>query len=421
MTKVWIAALVIASAVVSALAVSIYKQRSESGPVKAPARTVLYYRDPMHPSYTSPRPGKAPDCGMELEPVYADEGNTEAGRNAPAMPGVIKVSRDQQQMMGLRVAMVEKSAATGTLRTVGRVLAEEDRTFSVTAGGEGWVTQVLPGTTTGDLVKKGQALAVVYGRDYATAQRTFLYALRSLESSRGANLGDYQDQPAVVLREARLVLQNMGFGDAQIEQLEKTRQIVLDIKLTSPADGVIVVRDVSQQKKFERGNELFRIADLSRVWISADLFGDEARNIRSGATAVVSLPDRPATKLRATVSEALSRFDAKSRTLKLRLEAENPGLVLRPDMFVNLEFAIRLPEAVTVPAESVVESGARKVVFVERVSGVFEPRTVETGWRLGGRVEILAGLKPGETIAVSGSFLLDSESRMKAGDANGHD
>jgi len=417
MTKVWLAAIAGATVVVSALAVSMHKRQSETG---HPQKAILYYRDPMHPSYTSNKPGKAPDCGMELEPVYEDPRDS-GTKAALALRGGIRLSQDQQQMLGVKVADVEKSAATGAFHTIGRVVVEEDRIFPVTAGGEGWVTQLSPGTATGDFVKKGQALAVVYGREYATAERTFLYALRSLESSRSANLGDYQDQPVVVMQEARLVLQNMGFGEAQIQQLEKNRQVILDIRLTAPADGVIVARNVFVQRKFDRGAELFRIADLSRVWISADLFGDEAQQIRAGATAVVSLPDRPATKFHAIVSPSLSLFDEKSRTLKVRLEVENAGSILRPDMFVNLEFSIRLPEAVSVPSESVVESGSTKTVFVKQVGGIFEPRIVETGWRLGGRTQILKGLKPGEAIAVSGNFLLDSESRMRAADTHGHD
>lgn len=422
MKKVWLAGLLLSLAVVAALALFFYGNRGSSAPARAQVaeRAILYYRDPMHPSYSSDRPGKAPDCGMDLEPVYADERNPTPGEGTPTRSGLIRVSQEQQRMMGLTVARAEKSAAPGTLRTIGRVLAAEDRTFSITAGGEGWVTEVLPGTSTGDVVKKGQPLAVVYGRDYATAERTFLYALRSFESSRNANLGEYQDQPAVVLREARLILQNMGFGEEQIQQLERTRQVVLDVRLTSPADGVILARGVSLHKKFEKGEPLFRVADLSRVWISADLFGEDAQNIRSGMTARVTVPDRPAIRLRAVVSDALARFDAASRTTKVRLDAENPGFLLRPDMFVNLEFAISSPEAVTVPAESVLETATRKTVFVERGNGVFEPQPVHTGRRLGGRIEILEGVKPGEQIAVSGSFLLDSESRMRA-DSNGHD
>src|SRR5262249_19574962 len=152
-----------------------------------------------------------------------------------------------------------------------------------------------------------------------------------------------------------------------------------------------------------------------------DLFGDDASRIREGATATVSVPDRPSTKVRATVSDALSKFDEQSRTLKLRLEAENPGLVLRPDMFVNVELLVRLPQGLTVPSESVVTSESRQTVFVQQTPGVFEARSVETGWRFAGRVQIVQGLKADEVVASSGSFFLDSEDRLRATDANGHD
>jgi Cu(I)/Ag(I) efflux system membrane fusion protein len=419
MKKVWLAALVSVTAAVSLLAISIYKHRNETGSSGAPARTVLYYRDPMHPSYTSDRPGKAPDCGMTLEPVYADQNTSSAVPLVP--PGTVQVSRERQQMIGVRLGRVERSSTTQTLRTLGRVVLGEDRVFPVIAGGEGWVTQILPGTATGNTVGKGQSLVLVYGREYTTVQRALLFALRATENSPPVIPGDYQDQPAQTLQEARLVLQNMGFGDAQIQQLTKTRQVTLDIALTAPAAGVIIARNVFPKQKFDRGAELFRIADLSHVWIIADLFGNDAGYIRSGATALMSLPDRPGTTFRATVGEALPRFDGGSRTLKLRLEAENPDLILRPDMFVDLGFPIRLPEGTTVPAEAVIESGMRKTVFVVRGQGIFEPRTVETGWRFGGRVQILHGLSPGESIVVSGNFLLDSESRMRQGDAGGHD
>jgi Cu(I)/Ag(I) efflux system membrane fusion protein len=226
--------------------------------------------------------------------------------------------------------------------------------------------------------------------------------------------GDIQDQPAQTWREARLVLQKMGFGEDQIQQLATTRQVALDVSLTAPASGIVVMRNVFANQEFARGAELFRIADLSHVWIVADLFGDEAAYVRSGAAALVSLPNRPATTLRATVGEALPRFDGESRTLKLRMEADNPHLILRPDMPVDLEFRITLPEAITVPADAVVDSGLRKTVFADRGDGTFEPRSVETGWRFGGRVQIVHGLNAGESIVVAGTFLLDSELRMHA-------
>jgi hypothetical protein len=264
MTKVWLAALVGATVVVSAVAVSMHKRHSETSTPQSSAGAILYYRDPMHPSYTSDKPGKAPDCGMELEPVYKDTRDSDA-KTALTLPGTIRLNPEQRQMIGVTLASVEKSAAAGTLRTIGRVVVEEDRVFPVTAGGEGWVTQLSPGTATGDFVKKGQALAVVYGREYATAERTFLYALRSLESSRSANLGDYQDQPAVVIQEARLVLQNMGFRDAQIQQLEKNRQIIWTSS-SPPADGVIVARNILCNE-FDRGAGSFE----SRILACVDL------------------------------------------------------------------------------------------------------------------------------------------------------
>ena len=298
---------------------------------------------------------------------------------------------------------------------------DEDRVFPLSAAGDGWVTRILSGTATGNTVRKGQPLVVVYARDYTAAERTFLYAMRALENPPPVAPGDYQNQPAQTLQEARLVLQNMGFGEAQIEQLAKTRQVMLDVPLTAPASGVIVTRNVFLKQAFGRGVELFRIADLSHVWIVADLFGDDAAYVQRGATARLSLTNRSAPPLRATVGEALSPFDGESRTLKLRLGADNPHLILRPGMPVDLEFQVTLPEAVHVPADAVVDSGLRKTVFVDRGGGSFESRVVETGWRFGGRVQIVHGLNPGESIVVSGTFLLDSESHMRQGNSGRHD
>jgi RND family efflux transporter MFP subunit len=301
------------------------------------------------------------------------------------------------------------------------VALDETRIFPLTAGGEGWVTQVLSGTT-GSTVQKGQPLVSVYGREYTSAQRTFLYALRASQySPPPPPQDDYQDLASVAAQEARITLQNMGFADAQIDRIAKARQVMLDIPLAAPAAGVIVARNVFPKQKFERGTELFRIADLSHVWIIADLFGDDAGYIHGGDTALVSLPDRPGIKLRARVAQALASFDGRSRTLKLRLEADNPKLILRPDMFVDLEFRTRLPKAITVPTAAVVETGSRKAVFVDLGEGKFEAREVETGWRSGDRVQIVSGLRPGESIVVSGNFLLDSETRMRKDDSRGHD
>jgi RND family efflux transporter MFP subunit len=174
----------------------------------------------------------------------------------------------------------------------------------------------------------------------------------------------------------------------------------------------VTVRNVSTGLRFDKGTELYRIADLSRVWILADLFENEASYFKPGRTVKVTLREQKKT-FTAKVSSVLPQFDSATRTLKLRLEVDNPGHTLRPDMFVDVEIPVTFPPAVTVPADAILDSGIKKTVFVDRGNGIFEPRLVETGWRFGNRVEIKSGLKPGERIVVSGNFLIDSESKME--------
>ncbi len=215
---------------------------------------------------------------------------------------------------------------------------------------------------------------------------------------------------------AKLELYSLGVGDYQIQEIARTKKLSSDIEIRSPVTGIVISRSISPQQRFGGGVELFRIADLSRVWIIADVYEAETNYIKPGMTAKVSLPHQGKTFL-ARVTDVPPQFDPATRTLKVRLETENPGLVLRPDMFVDMEFQITFPQAITVSADALLDSGIRKTVFVDLGDGVFEPREVETGWRFGNRVEIVKGLKPGERIAMSGTFLIDSESRLEMASA----
>ena len=376
----------------------------------ASPRRILYYRDPMHPSYTSSRPGKAPDCGMALEPVYAND--------VSSRPGSIVVSPEQQQVLGVHLGQVERNSFTRTIRALGRVAPQENRLFPVIASADGWVRRVS-GIQTGSVVRKGDPLVWIYGREYMNTQRAFVYALRSLETALRIPSGDYQDTPRFALQEARQNMQNMGFNEAQIEHIASSRQAVLEVELCTPSSGVVLARNAYPQQRFDRGAELFRIADLTEVWIVADLFG-AAESIHPGSSARITYPDHPGILGQATVIEALPRFDSDARAEQIRLRFANPALKLKPDMSLNVEFAIPMPVATIVPSDAVIDSGTDKTVFVQTTPGVFEPRSVETGFHFDGKIQILAGLKPGETIVVSGNFLLDSESRTRRGDA-GHD
>ena len=184
--------------------------------------------------------------------------------------------------------------------------------------------------------------------------------------------------------------------------------------LTAPASGFVVARSAYPRQRFDRDVELFRIADLTRVWLVADLPPDDPADVPAG-TAGDRARARRAETLAATVSGALPGFDAESRTATLRLEADNPGLALRPDMLVDVELPVVVPDVTTVPASAVIEAEGGATVFIAQGDGRFEPRVVRTGRRFGDRVEISSGLAPGESIVVAGAFFVDAERRMRSG------
>jgi YHS domain-containing protein len=210
----------------------------------------------------------------------------------------------------------------------------------------------------------------------------------------------------------RNVLVNFGFTDYQIKAIFSGVNPGINMEVRSPIEGFILSRNVSPGLRFDRGVEFFRIADLTKIWVLADIFENEASLYQPGKQVKIELPYLNRA-LSARVSKVLPQFDPATRTLKLRLEADNPGFILRPDMFVNVEIPISGPPAIIVSTEAVFDSGLKKTVFVDRGNGFFEPRPVETGRFLGERVEITKGLKPGEKIVISGNFLIDSEARLQ--------
>ncbi len=400
-----------------------WQQRRGTGGVVA-GRKILHYVDPMHPAYTSDRPGIAPDCGMQLEPVYADGGGpeTSAPGHAPDPAGTVTVSGEQQQLFGVRVAAVERSPATRQVRLFGRVTPDEARVFVLNAALEGNI-RALSSATTGSRVRKGQWLGSFFSGETRTPLQAFMTALDVedqdplLQKTRSGVRVSAGGTPKSATQFTVERLRGFGMTTEQIEETRRTRTIPIDIDIRSPVDGFVLSRNVSVGQKYERGAEWFRIANLDRVWILADVTEEEARQLRPGATATISIPSR-GEKLTARVATVLPQFDPATRTLKVRLEAGNPDLMLRPDMFVDVELGIQLPPAIRVSRDAVVNAGQRKVVFVERAAGSFAPREVETGSRAGDEVEIVRGLSPGERVVVSGTFLVDSESRLRAA-ANG--
>lgn len=376
------------------------------------ARKVLYWVDPMHPSYKSDKPGIAPDCGMALEPVYAD---TELPSGSSVPPNAVKVSPDKQQLIGVQVGRVERTPLSRSIATIGRVAVDETRIYRVITNADGWVRQLSP-VSSGSLVRKDDLLLSLTVRDVLTAEQTFFYGLWAVDryQKEGAEGPDQMKIAEGQVKSGYDALVNYGMSARQIEELRRTRTPTPDIDLRSPVTGVVLSRSVFTNQRYERGAEFFRVADLSRVWVLADVFANDAPSIRPGMIVRVALPYSGGVAFDGRVSDALPAFDTASRTFKVRIEVENARYVLRPDMFVDVQFAIGQPAALTVPVDAIVDSGHRRIVFVDRGNGFFEPRTVEAGARVGDRVEVISGLMESERIVVSGNFLLDSEARMKA-------
>ncbi|HEY3275423.1 MAG TPA: efflux RND transporter periplasmic adaptor subunit [Syntrophorhabdaceae bacterium] len=335
------------------------------------------------------------------------------GRETPPRDGAVNISVEKQQLMGVKLAVARKTAGSDTLRVLGRVAPDETRIYRINAATDGWVRKVLP-VTTGSIVRRDQLLATFYAPEFFSAMKAYLYGIRSLERFQKNNEGKEQtDTTDANIENYRNALRNLGMTEHQLDEIMRTRQGSGNVEIRAPQSGFVLLRNISEGERFQRGTELYRIADLSHVWVLADIFENESRYFTPGLQARVVHPGLNKS-FRARVSHVLPQFDSGSRTLKVRLETDNPGFLLRQDMFVDVELPVTLPPATTVPADAVLDSGLKKTVFVAKGEGTFEPRKVETGWRMGGMVEIIKGLVPGERIVVSGNFLLDSESRMKS-------
>jgi len=393
-----------------------YMANRPNGPAAAtdsatPAPT---YSCPMHPQYTSDRQGDCPICGMRLEPAGAGgTGGTSASAGL-GTPGMVVVGTGMQQLIGVRMDEVRRTSSSHVLRVPGRIAVDDQRLHRIIAAADGWIVE-LRQNTVGRFVEKNQLLASYYQKDLLATERLFLLSIPANEPLQTQT----KDFSQASIRTAGSAnpqfpidsLRGLGMSDLQIEEIHRTRSASPHINIYSPVSGFVLTRNISPSQRFDKGTELYRIADISHLWLWTDIFEKDRRFLKPGAEAVAVYQGR---RFKARMSDALPQFDTQSRTLKARFELDNPGNVLQPDMFVDVELNVVMPPAITVPADAVFDSGLRKTVFVDRGNGNFEARRVETGWRLGGRVEVVKGLMEGERVAAAANFLLDSESRMRA-------
>lgn len=392
-----------------------YAHRSPAtkvGSGTAPAeRKVLYWVDSMNPAYKSDKPGKAPD-GMDLVPVYSDQ--AQSNHAAETVAGEFRISPEKQQLIGVTFSTAEIASGGESVRAVGRVTPDETRITRVHPKIEGWIekTQV---DFTGQLIAKGDPLLSIYSPEMLASEQEFLLSLRARETMRSNPSQEATSNADSLVSAARRRLELWDLSPAQLEEVEKSHIPIRAITLYSPAGGYVTSRNAFPGQKVTPETELYAISDLSRIWIMADVFEVDLPKVGMGQSAWVTPGSGTGGGFSARVAYIQPQIDPTTRALKVRLEADNSKLLLKPDMFVNVEFRIGLPGRVAIPADAVVNTGTRQTVFVDLGDGRLEPRAVQMGERIGDRVQILQGLRAGERVVSSGAFLVDSEAQLKGG------
>jgi RND family efflux transporter MFP subunit len=382
----------------------------------APGRRILYYVDPMHPAYKSDKPGIAPDCGMKLEPVYADGGPQPAGgppAAAAGPEGAIRISPERQQLIGVKFATAEWGNASRAIRAVGKVTFDETRVSHVHTRIEGWIDKVFVDFT-GDVVKPGQPMLTIYSPEMLASQQELLLARRARDLMNANPLASAAQHGESLFQAAKRRLQLWDLGDDQIEDVLRTGEPIRSITVRAPTGGFVTERNAFPNQKVSPDSDLYTITDLSRIWIMADVFESDITAIRIGDPAYVLFPNAAAPSLGARVSYIQPQVDPTTRTLKVRLDAANPGLRMKPDMFVNVDFGVVGVRQLLVPSDAVLDTGNRQTVFVDLGNGYLQPRQVVMGEHYGANVAITSGLEAGERVVSSGTFLVDSESQLKS-------
>ncbi len=375
-----------------------------------PELKVLYWQDPMHPAYKSDKPGKAPDCGMDLAPVY----EAGAGEMAAGLPeGAFQISPEKQQLIGVQYGEVVYKPVFKTLRTVGRLTYDETKIVRVHTKVEGWIEKVYVDFT-GKEVKKGQPLISIYSPELLQTQQEYLLSLRGRNELSKSQFSDAVAGSESLLQAARKRLELWDISDWQINELEKTGKPAKTLTLYAPTDGFVLTRDSFPKHRVTPETELYTIADLSTIWVIADVYEYEAPEIKTGQSANVTLAYYPGRVFHGRVDYIYPQIDAATRTLKARIEIPNPNLALKPDMYANVELKIDYGRRLVAPQEAVLDSGSEQLVFVAHEGGYFESRKIRLGPKVDDNFIVLGGLKAGEKIVTSANFLIDSESRLKS-------
>lgn len=368
----------------------------------------LFYRNPMNPDITSPMPAKD-NMGMDYIPVYAE--NKAAMDMAPT--GTVKIDPVTVQNMGVRTAIAKTATLSHEIRAMGRVAYDEEHITRLHPKTEGWIEKLFIDKT-GTTVKTGTMLLSIYSPQLVTSAQEYLLALKSLQTLENSPFEDISFGAKQMAKAARERLEFLDVPEHQIRDLEQTGDIKKNIHIHSPFNGVVINIGAREGQHVSPATELYMLADLTKVWVFADVFESDLPWVNVGDKVEMTLTGIPGKVFKGSLSYIYPYAEAKTRTIKVRLVFDNEDLLLKPDMFANVTINTkRQANAITIPSEAIVRSGERDQVFVVREQGKFEPRTVKVGLTAEGLTQITEGVDVGEEVVTSSQFLIDSESKLR--------
>lgn len=368
-------------------------------------RKPLYYRNPMNPEITSPVPAKD-HMGMDYVPVYADEESAD-----PA--GTVRIDPVTEQNIGVRTVIAERRNLAREIHTVGRIDYDERRITRLHPKTQGWIETLRVGTT-GEAIERDEILLSIYSPQLVSSQQEYLLALRNLDALSASPFEDVRRGAVSLVNTSLERLRLLDVPEHQIEELKTTREVKKQLHIHSPTKGIVINVGAREGQFVTPQTELYMIADLSSVWVFVDLFEEEMPWVHVGDEAEMKISAVPGTAFIGKLTYIYPYAESKTRTIKARLEFQNPALQLKPDMFADITIDASPREAtIVVPTEAIIRSGLRERVFVVRSAGKFEPREVEIGLSSGVATEILSGIAAGDEVVVSAQFLIDSESKLR--------
>ncbi|MDT3706187.1 MAG: efflux RND transporter periplasmic adaptor subunit [Thiobacillus sp.] len=373
-----------------------------------PERKLLYYRNPMGLADTSPVPKKDP-MGMDYIAVYegGEEGDTEGAANQ------ITISTEKIQKLGVRTEAASLRALDRTVRAAGRVEPDERRIHAIAPRFEGYIERLYVNVS-GQAVSKGQPLFEVYSPELVSAQREYALAVQGVEAMKEAG-SEAQSAMRQLAESSLMRLRNWDISEAQVKALAKSGETKRTLTFRSPVSGIVTEKKAVQGMRFMPGESLFQVTDLASVWIVADVFEQDIGLVKTGAQARVTINAYPDKVFEGRITYVYPSLEAATRTVPVRVELANPGYLLKPAMFAQVELPVGGKAAVlAIPDSAVIDSGMRRIVLVQLERGRFAPREVRLGARSNGYVEVLEGVAAGEPVVVAANFLIDAESNLRA-------